>query len=762
MYLKKLEISGFKSFANKTTLVFSSEEIAQESGITAIVGPNGAGKSNIADAIRWAIGEQSAKNLRGKKSEDIIFAGSGKKARLGSASVSLFFDNNDKRIPLEFSEVVLTRKLFRSGESEYMINGSRVRLMDVTELLAKAGIGKDSYCVITQGMSDALLNASALERRGVFEDVAGVKPYQLQKEKSIRKMAITKDNMARVEGLLLEIEPHLKNLKRQAEKAMQGKSVAESLRMKQLQLFGLVWHHLKEECFKVTIEQASFEKKFLTLEAELSSINEAMVDASAEEKDQKKIDELEKSLRETRVVLHGAERDIAIVEGRLLVEKERRISKEVIKSTPVDLVFVRARLAEFHREQETLIKRLGNVEQLSELQDLKELACMIQTRMAELSEDAGKGAVVTKQLITLPKEELKASDARLTGLSFQQSTLVVEQEKLKQMIAETEAQLSAHTLANRMRREKFFELEHKLRLLHHEIDIVKERLNESKIRLAKAEVREDDLREQLHKELSLTPDALASRMEDTLDKESLERDIMRLKVQLEHIGGIDPLIVDEYLETEKRFVFLTSELTDLMNASVSLQTVVKEMEKNIEKAFEISYAEINGAFQHYFSLIFGGGKAELSKVFLKKWKSAEGYVSEEDDEQNESKESESHMGIEIFACPPGKKITNLSMLSGGERSLTSLALLFAFIAHNPPPFAVLDEVEASLDEANSRRLSCVLQEFSKKTQFVAITHNRETMRQASLLYGVTMGDDGVSKLLSVRLDQVKDAGELLR
>jgi chromosome segregation protein len=188
MYLKKLEINGFKSFANRTSLDFLPDcDLANgaKCGITAIVGPNGSGKSNVADAIRWAIGEQSSKNLRGKKSEDVIFAGTDKKSRLGTASVTLHFDNSDKRIPIEFAEVSIARKVYRSGESEYLINGSRVRLIDVVDLLAKAGIGKDSYCVITQGMSDAVLNATATERRAIFEDAAGVKQYQIEKERAL-------------------------------------------------------------------------------------------------------------------------------------------------------------------------------------------------------------------------------------------------------------------------------------------------------------------------------------------------------------------------------------------------------------------------------------------------------------------------------------------------------------------------------------------------------------------------------------------------
>src|SRR3989338_7702357 len=263
MYLKKLEINGFKSFANRTVLDFlptfaeasaGKPDFEQKSalasiatrsvmnrGITVIVGPNGSGKSNVADAIRWAIGEQSLKNLRGKKSEDVIFAGTDKKARLGTASVTLYFDNSDKRLPIEFAEVSITRKIYRSGESEYLINGSRVRLLDIVDLLAKAGIGKDSYCVITQGMSDAVLNATPVERRAIFEDAAGVKQYQIEKERSLRKLASTEENLTRVESLLVEIEPHLKTLKRQAEKASQGKEIASRLHEKQLLLYGFLW-----------------------------------------------------------------------------------------------------------------------------------------------------------------------------------------------------------------------------------------------------------------------------------------------------------------------------------------------------------------------------------------------------------------------------------------------------------------------------------------------------------------------------------------
>jgi len=215
---------------------------------------------------------------------------------------------------------------------------------------------------------------------------------------------------------------------------------------------------------------------------------------------------------------------------------------------------------------------------------------------------------------------------------------------------------------------------------------------------------------------------------------------------------------------------LTKESEDLENAIVTLKEIIKEMDQKINGEFATTFEEINKEFTKYFRIIFGGGNASLKKVEVRKRsykakEEIEGGADEADElpeESEEEKKEKAEIGIDISASPPGKKISNLSMLSGGERSLTSLALLFAIISHNPPPFAVLDEVEAALDEANSKRFGRIIQELSGDTQFVIITHNRETMRQAAMLYGVTMGDEGISKLLSVRLDQVGQGGKILQ
>lgn len=762
MYLKRLEISGFKSFANKTVLDFLPDRSMAEGascGITAIVGPNGSGKSNIADAIRWAIGEQSSKNLRGKKSEDVIFAGTEGKARMGSAAVTLHFDNSDKRIPIEFSDVAVTRKIYRSGESEYAINGNKVRLLDIVDLLAKGGIGKDSYCVITQGMSDAVLQASPLERRSIFEDAAGVKQYQIEKERAIRKLESTKENLVRVDALTMEIEPHLKNLKRQAEKASQGKDVAARLKEKQLLLYGFLWHQFQAERGTLKRDREVAEQTILDLETRAQVLREEVVRVSAALEDQGEEEAWQKEVQVLRTEQNALSREQSVIEGRMEIEKERVKEKEVVETIPVDLAFVKRGVEKIGTDQDRLIERIQAAEKLEDLQDIREFAQVIKQELYELAENAGRGSVRETRIIGPSPEEKAESDARVAAFQAELVSIGERLTRAGHTLAEKEHLITERREANRLNREAFFVKEKESRECERALQQLKDNFNELKVRLARVEVREEDLTTLVREELSLPTDNLSYDGVTPVDRERLEREISRLKVEVEHIGTIDPLVVDEYEETAKRFEFLTHESADLKQAIESLRSVIKEMDRKIDEAFERTFEEIKKRFAHYFKIIFGGGKADIEKVRIALRRRSTD-IEEEGEERVDGEEEKDGIGIEIFACPPGKKIANLSMLSGGERSLTSLALLFAIISHNPPPFAVLDEVEAALDEANSRRFSKMLQELSDHTQFIAITHNRETMAQAGLLYGVTMQRDGISQLLSVRLDQIGEKGQL--
>jgi chromosome segregation protein len=778
MFFKRLEIIGFKSFAHKTTLDFSFPQDEQKKVLTVIVGPNGSGKSNIADAIRWALGEHSMKSLRGKKAEDIIFAGSGKKARLGSAQVTLSFDNSSKKIPLDFEEVTITRKIFRSGENEYLINNSAVRLQDVVDILAKAGIGKEGYAVINQGMSDAVLNVTPLERRFILEEAAGVKQYQIKKERSLRKLDSTGDNLKNVGALVREIEPHLRMLKRQADRAQKGEAISQNLKEKHTRLLAWLWKNFQQEKEIFSREKDDLGIRMMNIQREVDKISDELKKESAGAAQSIQTDEREEKKAKINETINQREKELLICEARVEIEKDKLAQKQIIRSLPVDLAYVREKLDAIQKDQDLLMEKMEVIRNLEELATLKEMAKKIRQRIEALRLDAGKDQVeIHDEGVALAKKE---SEEKVRNLEKKKGELNIELNKQKEGLEKIRKEIEAAIIEQRKAREHFFELEKKLYQKQDELNKLKDRFNESKIKLAKVEVHEEDLTNEIKQELRKEPWDLEWDGQ-AVEREKLEKEINRLKFQLEQIGGTDPLVVKEYAETQERFDFLTKESADLEKAILALKEVIAEMEQKIDKVFAAAFEEINREFTKYFRIIFGGGNAHLAKIkiqsrgfgtktkmdidkenFEEKEESGEiNNSSEEDGEPEEAKEKE-EVGVEIFACPPGKRISHLSMLSGGERSLTALAFLFAVISYNPPPFAILDEVEAALDEANSRRFGKIITELSENTQFVIITHNRETMRQANLLYGVTMGEEGISKLLSVRLDQVGQGGKIIK
>lgn len=772
MFLKRIEITGFKSFASKTVLDFSASGVfegGKNIGITAIVGPNGSGKSNIADALRWVLGEQSMKSIRGKKSEDIIFAGSRKKARLGSAQVSIFLDNSQKRIPIEYETVVITRKIFRSGEGEYYINQSQVRLLDVVDLLAKAGIGQRSYCIINQGMADQVLNASDLERRSIIEEAAGVKEFQVKKERSQRKLKSTFRNLERVKQLLNEIEPHLKMLRRQCKKAEKGEEYRRKLKEKQALLFGFLWHKAEDDFQSVKQQKEEIGRRVMQIQREVDELEEKLKKESGNFGNTRdEIAKLEKEERNFNFNLNQTERSLVIEEGKLELEKERLKMIPRVETISVDAGFIKKRLFEIRKNQEELIRRIAKTEKLSDLQDLKEYAQVIAQEMYELLEGISKGKIEKKkpekeveQLRTVNLKKIQAQMEKVSALKK-------KREELERKLKKIRTEVAKLVEKDRQDRKAALEIEDQLRRKRFELDKVREVYGNLKVEQSRFEFQKEELEKRIANEFRSTPKELKKPTEK-VEVDQLENEINRLKFQLEQVGAVDESIIEEFNETEKRYNFLKKESEDLTEAAKKLKKVIREMDEKVKSSFEKTFQEINRNFNHYFKIIFGGGKAGLRKKEVKtasrslssdKDEIASLETAEEAEANPEETTEEKQLGVEIFAEPPGKKITNLGMLSGGERALCSIALLFAIISHNPPPFALLDEVEAALDEANSRRFGRILKELSGKTQFILITHNRQTMREASVLYGVTMNDDGISKLLSVKLEQVGEKGEI--
>lgn len=759
MYLKKLETTGFKSFANKTVLDFPR-------GVTAIVGPNGSGKSNVADAVRWVLGEQSMKSLRGKKSEDIIFTGSDKKAKMGAAVVSLYLDNSDKKIPVDFEEVVITRKLFRNGDSEYLINKSRVRLSDIIDLLAKSGVSQRGYCVINQGMADSILSATPTERMVIFEEATGVRQFQIKKQQTINKLEITKKNLERVTDLLNEIEPRLVSLRRQAAKAQKRGDMEMNLKTEQEKLFSHIWRKLNQDNKKYCLEREELEKKIKEYSAQILKIkNDLSKSENNNENYSAEFNSLQKEAESLREIINDVQKNLSIIEGRIQIEKEKEERFKSMEYAPINLGYVKEKLFGIISAYNNLLSKIENLNNLEDVKLIRAEGNDIKNSAENLLREVGSGKIVQNKkeaefdggnLKKLKTEEVMASDKiREYGEKYEQ---------IKNRIYELNKK-------EQDKRQIFFRLEKELQIKQEEINRFKDNLNGINIELAKFEVRKEDLASEIKDEFG--SDEFISKIqggkseqeqnENYFNQEESRLIIRKLKLQLEQIGGIDPLIAEEYEETRKRFEFLSTQSEDLLKASDSLREIIKELDEKVEKIFKNSFKKINEEFGKYFKIIFSGGKAGLSIKYLELKEEGSDAPEEGDgdgenlsEKKREKEQKQRIAGIEINVAPPGKKISSLDMLSGGERALTSIAVLFAIISNNPPPFSVIDEIDAALDEANSARLSKIIKDVSSKTQFIMITHNREMMQQAGVLYGVTMRDDGVSKIISLRLE---DAGQ---
>lgn len=751
MYLKKLEITGFKSFANKTVLDFPT-------GITAVVGPNGSGKSNIADAVKWVLGEQSMKSLRGKKGEDVIFTGSDKKAKMSVATVSLFLDNKDKKIPIDYDEVVITRKLFRNGDREYLINKSRVRLSDIIDLLTKSGVSQRGYCVINQGMADSILSATPAERMVIFEEATGVRRFQIKKQQTLSKLEATKKNLQRVLDLTNEIEPRLVSLCRQASRAQKRGEIEEGLKNEQEELYSNVWFILNLNNKKYYLQKKELEKRINDYSEELIKIKKKLVDSEnnndtyAEE-----FSVFQKEADSLQGVLNDFQKNLSIIEGRIQIELEKEEQLKSIEYLPVNLGYVKGKLSNIIVLYDRFFNIIEKLDNLVGLKLAQKEGEELKKNIENLLGDVEAGRVVQSN------GEAQFDDCNLKKLKAEQTIISGKIYEYNKDYAKVKNSIYELNKKEQEKRQVFFRLEKESQIKQNELNRFKDNLNQINIELAKFEVRKEDLISEIKAEFK--NDKFINDLQEKENQEKQEKvyfnqedcqlKIRKLKFQLEQIGGIDPLIVEEYEETKNRFEFLSTQSEDLLRASSSLEEVIKELDEKIEKIFKSSFKKINEEFDRYFKIIFGGGRASL---FIKysTLKEREDSENNKDSEFEDNEQKQRISGIEINAVPPGKKINSLDMLSGGERALTSIAILFAIISNNPPPFSVLDEIDAALDEANSSRLSKIIKDISLKTQFVMITHNREMMQQAVILYGVTMHNDGVSKIISLELDKITE------
>lgn len=745
MTLKGIELTGFKSFGKKSTVSFTTP-------ITAVVGPNGSGKSNIVESIRFVLGEQSMKSLRGKGGVDLIFKGSKTLSQSNRAMVTITFDNSNKvfaftnsglGVSLDYDEISISREVFTDGANKYSINGTEVRLKDVVDLLASVNIGSSGHHIISQGEADRVLNASNKDRRAMIEDALGLKVYQYRIKESERKLDKTLINMKEVQALRREIAPHLAFLKKQVQVVERARAMREELGDLYKTYLSRESAYIQNETKRTTHNRRLLDERSLSIEERINSLQSVKNEERTESEHIKGIREHESMLATIRSTKDERARSLGRIEG-ILEGLERQISRVPEQAEQVILE------SEWRAVVKDIEASIDNALLAEDLSKVSQILNAMKERLATLHLKPQPAKEVDKELQQQwnnLKKEKENLVKEIEDIQQQEKNILVEINSLRNLEREAEAGLrdSERMLYELLAEKNGVESEmHSLVFEEEKLAMIKSAF-EMEIAEGGVLVGRDVLS---YTQVAVSDEVIRSAQED------LRRKIERIKIKLEDAGGgTGGDIMKEYEDTEERDRFLVKEIDDLNKSIESLRLLIGELKETLDTEFKGGVEKINKQFQEFFALMFGGGSAFLSIVMEhKKPRKSEDDIDEEADMDKEENELGFERGIEINVNLPQKKVKDLHMLSGGERSLTSIALLFAISQVNPPPFLVLDETDAALDEANSRKYGNMLENLSKYSQLVVVTHNRETMSRAQVLYGVTMDSSGASKLLSIHLE----------
>lgn len=980
MYLKEIRAYGFKSFADKINIELGKN-------LNGIVGPNGSGKSNIVDAVRWVLGEQSIKSLRGDTSTDVIFSGSKSRKPLNSATVCLIFDNSDKAIPLDFNEVSIKRTLYRSGENEYFINNERVRLKDINELLMDTGGSKESFNIISQGKIDEIVLAKPADRRVIIEEAAGVLKYKKRKEEALRKLDRTHQNLIRINDIIQELELNIEPLKKQSEEASlylevkdELKNVEVALITKDIETLNFEYKNAKEKITSISdeitlnsknissydvdiiklknklkeiedslnnkqveyvdltkkMEQKDADYRLLkerkkyndnndktldkiisvqekslniksiidkdkleikNIEEQINSLNNAIKELTDEYQATKvkedkiknnlsknereiintkyKIDYLENAINNSNSLpssvknilnnkkiagIHNvigkiiefddkyslaintclmASANYLVVDststaktlvnylkenklGRttfypLDVIKPRYINDNIINSlVNVDgFIDIAANLVKYDNIYDNVIKNLlGNVIIASDIDKANLIAKQINNSYKVVTLDGqvinvggsitGGSAIKTssvisekheleynKNLYNKLKEDVVSYDKQLKEIN---NTINIIEEKIhdkKINLSEIDNNYNIKKLDisnkeeefNRLNQElkdleainstltdnqeqillnEYYKIKDNVQIIEQEINSLKnnktkveediveleelnrqsnsylakkqKELNDLEIKANRMDVRLDNLLLNLSEDYGITFEYAKENYVLDMDDTIARSKVSELKNKLKSIGEVNIGSIEEYERVSTRYNFLNSQKQDLENAKVTLHDIINEMDEVMIDKFKTTFEAVREEFRLVFRELFKGGKAEI--------------ILTDPDNLLET-------GVEIKAEPPGKHLQSISLLSGGEKTFTAISLLFAILNVRPVPFCLLDEVEAALDDANVEEFCKYLNKYRDTTQFILITHKKKTMEYIDLLYGITMQESGVSKLVSVKLEDSK-------
>lgn len=757
--LKSIELSGFKSFATKSKLEFKAP-------ISAIVGPNGSGKSNIAEAFRFVLGEQSIKSMRGKKGEDLIFNGSRNIPRANRASVKITFDNKKRLLDIDYDEVIFERAVYRDGMNRYSINGSHVRLRDIMEILAGANIGSTAHYIISQGEADKILNVNSRERKLMIEDALGLKIYHYKKKESLKKLEKTKQNIKEVEGLRKEIKPHIRFLEKQVKKVERTYNLKDKLNKIYKEYLKRERIYLNNERRKLNEEKIKPQKEHETLEIELKEFQKKLSKKKEENVDAKELIGIKEFLEKNQKEKNRLERETGRIEGEMSYN-EKNLAR--IKNLEDKNNFIKIPVSNLKDFSNIIDKYTSEAEEANEILVVKNI-------LKKIKEAVNNLILVYRKKETDFIDTEENTKLEIERLKKEKNDLELEIDRIKQ--EEKDLMKRYISLQKKIESEKdaHKDTEKKIFQIMAQISEIKIQLNLLNSRENKLFSDETNFKNEFSEALVLIKDEMSSfsnyevfnennfrvTTEDIINEnrtkqEERKREVEKIKIRLEDIGvGSSDEIIGEYKEVKERDDFLEREIDDLKKSKESMDILIKELEEKLDVEFKEGVKKINEQFNDFFVSMFGGGLAVINVVKNIRKKSIKEEIDFEEIIENFNNENEEEIieeGIDIHISLPHKKIKGLEMLSGGERALTSIALTFAMSQIKPPPFIVLDETDATLDESNSKKYGNIIEGLSKHSQLILVTHNRETMSRVGILYGVTMGSDATSKLLSVEFEE---------
>jgi len=764
LYLKNITLRGFKSFKNKSQLFF-------EPGISVIVGPNGSGKSNVADAISWVLGEQSPKSLRGSSMGDVIFRS--KNEEMGIAEVSLMFDNSNKLFNTEFRDVKFTRRVFTRGGSEYFINSSPCRLIDIQELTADTGIGRGLYIIINQGQINEIAVLKPIERKTIIDEVLGISKHKNRRDKSLSKLQKVKNDIERIDDLMEEIKRTMDPLEIEAKRAQKHSEIFNLLKNEEISLFIAHLNHLNNEW-------ESENESYRTNKDELKEISSKILSVEKEKNDLLKLANKEQDSYEfwkNKIDWFNSEKNrlesiIALIESKKNVfstlynmfdlkfssgtsnKNELKVSLEKDKNG-IDISFLQKISNGLKRIDEMLLKFLENLKKTVKdkntvryvenegnliIEEIKKLYKIIETGQR------GKDAISKKESQKGNEKQVDNFKKRLDRIRIIKNICITNLERSKKIHSILNGYLS---VSEDIKNKLYPEFERRSSLISGSQDKINElgiRLNQLnisrsnlensiyKIDLKKEQIKEkvEAITENIVDNYNLSIDYALKSYSPSSDIKESEVKVKRFKNEIKKYGNVNPNASIEYNRIKKRFDFLADQSLDLVESKKNLEELIKDINERIANYFFKKFDEINQCFKNYFKILFPLGEGEMQL------------------EKSDS-ESDNEIGVDLKVDIGNNKFVPLSLLSGGEKSLVSIAFLFSIYSINSSPFYVFDEVDASLDDVNISRFLTLVKKFSEKQQIIIITHQKRTMEVADTIYGVTMQSNGISKIISEKI-----------